>query len=50
MMSFGTKNVKANYQWLINMIFGIRIGKAMEVYVDDIITKSMKEVEYLSYL
>ena len=39
-MPFGLKNVGATYQRLVNRIFKDRIGKTMEVYVDDMLVKS----------
>jgi len=41
-MSFGLKNTKATYQCLVNKVFTALIGKTMEVYVNDMITKSVK--------
>ena len=37
---FELKNVGATYQRLVNRIFKDRIGKTMEVYVDDMLVKS----------
>ena len=39
-MSFGLKNVGATYQKAMNLIFYDMIGKSMEVYIDDVISKS----------
>ena len=39
-MSFGFKNVKVTYQRLVNKIFTDKIGKSMEIYVDDMLVKS----------
>ncbi|KAK0595554.1 hypothetical protein LWI29_007808 [Acer saccharum] len=39
-MPFGLKNAGATYQRLVNRIFARQIGKNMEVYVDDMLTKS----------
>ena len=47
-MSFGLKNGGAAYQWLVNKVFTALIGKTMEVYVDDMITKSVKEIDHVS--
>ena len=41
MMLFGLKNTAATYQRLINKLFETLIRKTMEVYVDDMIVKSM---------
>ena len=40
-MPFGLKNVGATYQCLVNKMFARQIGKNMEVYVDDMLTKSI---------
>lgn len=49
-MSFGLKNAGATYQRLINKIFKPPIGKTMEVYVDDMITKSNVPAEHMMHL
>lgn len=41
-MRFGLKNAQAEFQQMVNDIFGDQIGSHMEVYVDDIILKSKK--------
>ena len=40
LMSFGLKNIGATYQRLVNKIFEDKIGKTIEVYVDDLLVKS----------
>ncbi|KAK0585667.1 hypothetical protein LWI29_032085 [Acer saccharum] len=40
-MPFGLKNAGATYQRLVNKMFARQIGKNMEVYVDDMLTKSV---------
>ena len=40
-MPFGLKNAGAAYQRLVNRIFARQIGRNMEVYVDDMLTKSV---------
>ncbi|KAK0606812.1 hypothetical protein LWI29_004626 [Acer saccharum] len=40
-MPFGLKNAGATYQRLLNKMFARQIGKNMEVYVDDMLTKSV---------
>ncbi|KAK0579910.1 hypothetical protein LWI29_033406 [Acer saccharum] len=40
-MPFGLKNAGATYQRLINKMFARQIGRNMEVYVDDMLTKSI---------
>ncbi|XP_024046441.1 uncharacterized protein LOC112100831 [Citrus clementina] len=49
-MPFGLKNAGATYQRLVNKVFKPLIGKTIEVYMDDMITKSkipMKHVRHL---
>jgi len=50
MMPFGLKNAGATYQRLVNKVFKPLIGKTMEVYVDDMITKSVKENDHAQVL
>ncbi|KAK0586692.1 hypothetical protein LWI29_010873 [Acer saccharum] len=40
-MPFGLKNAGATYQRLVNKMFTRQIGRNMEVYVDDMLTKSI---------
>ena len=49
-MSFGLKNTGATYQRLVNKIFKPLIGRMIEVYVDDIITKSKSPDEHVKHL
>ena len=41
-MPFGLKNVDATYQMFVNKLFKPLIDKTMEVYVDDMTTKSVQ--------
>jgi len=45
-MLFRLKNVGATYQWLVNNVFTTLIGKTMELYMDDMITKSIKKATH----
>ena len=49
-MSFGLKNVGATYQRLMNKMFAHQIGRNVQVYVEDILVKSLREDEHLSNL
>lgn len=48
-MSFGLKNAEATYQRLVNEMFKGQIGRNVEVYVDDMLVKSL-QTEHLSDL
>ena len=41
-MPFGLKNAGATYQRLVNKIFQKQIRTSMEVYLDDMLVKSVK--------
>nr|KYP61307.1 Retrovirus-related Pol polyprotein from transposon 17.6 [Cajanus cajan] len=49
-MSFGLKNVGATYQRLMDKIFGDQIGKNMEIYVDDMVVKSIDTLSHVADL
>ena len=49
-LPFGLKNVGATYQILINKMFNKKIGRNMEVYVDDMLVKSKEELAHLDDL
>ena len=49
-MSFGLKNVGETYQKLVNHIFCPQIGRNVEVYVDDMLVKSLDEDKHLDDL
>ena len=40
-MPFELKNVGETYQWFVNFIFRPFIRKSIEVYVDDLLVKSI---------
>ena len=50
MMPFGLKNAKAMYQRLINKMFTHQIGRNVQVYVDDMLVKSLCENDHLNDL
>ncbi|KAK0580046.1 hypothetical protein LWI29_035596 [Acer saccharum] len=49
-MSFGLKNAGSTYQRLVNKMFARQIRKNMEVYVDDMLTKSITADKYIDDL
>lgn len=40
-MPFGLKNARVTYQKLVNKMFKSQIGRNVEVYVDDMLVKSL---------
>jgi len=46
-MPFGLKNAGATDQHLVNKVFETLIGKTIEVYMDHMITKSVKEADHV---
>ena len=46
-MSFGLKNAGATYQRLVNKVFTNLIDKTMEVYVDDMLVKSLRKEDHV---
>ena len=49
-MPFGLKNVRATYQRLMNKMFAYQIGRNIQVYVDDMLVKSLRENDHLNDL
>jgi hypothetical protein len=49
-MTFGLKNASATYQRAMNLIFHDLIGVIMEVYIDDIVIKSVAHKSHLADL
>ena len=49
-MSFGFKNAGTTYQRLMNKMFVHRIGRNVQVYMDDMLVKSIQEDDHLSDL
>lgn len=50
LMPFGLKNAGATYQRLVNHMFRPQIEQNVEVYVDDMLVKSLDEEEHLDDL
>ncbi|KAL2486691.1 Disease resistance protein TIR-NBS-LRR class family [Abeliophyllum distichum] len=50
MMPFGLKNARATYQRLVNRIFAGMIDNNMEVYVDDMLVKSVNTEDHIRHL
>ena len=49
-MSFGLKNAGVNYQRLVNIMFDEFLGKTMEVYLDDMLVKSVLAEDHIRHL
>ena len=49
-MPFRLKNAGVTYQRLVNKMFKEMIGKMMEVYIDNMLIKSLKIVDHIAYL
>jgi ribonuclease HI len=50
MMPFGLKNAGATYQRLVNMMFWNQIDRNVEVYVDDMMVKSIRATKHIEDL
>jgi hypothetical protein len=50
MMPFGLKNAGATYRRLVNRMFRDQIGRNVEVYVDDMLVKSIRAAGHIAYL
>ena len=50
MMPFGLKNAGATYQRMVMKMFGHIIGKTVEVYIDDMLVKSLQEENHIADL
>jgi hypothetical protein len=46
-MTFGLKNAGATYQRAMNYIFHELIGKIVEIYIDDVVIKSLGHESHL---
>ncbi|KAL0742023.1 hypothetical protein Bca4012_083536 [Brassica carinata] len=49
-MPFGLKNAGATYQRLVNRMFSEQLEKTMEVYIDDMLVKSLDKREHVTHL
>ena len=49
-MPFGLKNAEATYQRLVNHLFRPQNGRNVEVYVDDMLVKSLDKGKHLDDL
>lgn len=49
-MPFGLINARATYQRMVNKLFDEMIDETMQVYVDDMLVKSIKGVDHLEDL
>ena len=49
-MPFGLKNAGASYQRLVNKMFAEQQGKTIEVYIDDMLVKSLKATDHIQHL
>jgi ribonuclease HI len=49
-MPFGLKNAGATYQRMITKMFGHVIGKTVEVYIDDMLIKSLRKEDHTADL
>ena len=50
MMPFGLKNAGATYQRMMTRMFQDKIGRTVEVYIDDMVVKSRQEVRHIEDL
>ena len=49
-MPFGLKNVEATFQRMVNKVFKELIRNTIEVYIDDMIVKSLKRSNHIKHL
>ena len=50
MMPFRLKNAGATYQWMMTRMFRDKIGRIVEVYIDDMMVKSKQEMQHIEDL
>ena len=46
----GLKNAGASYQRLLNKMFAEQLGRTVEVYIDDMLVKSLKGADHIRHL
>lgn len=49
-MPFGLKNAGATYQRMVTQMFSHLIGQTVEVYIDDMLVKSLQKEDYIADL
>ena len=49
-MLFGLKNARTTYQRLMNKMFAHKIGRNVQVYIDNMLVKSLHEEDHLGDL
>ncbi|XP_017256033.2 uncharacterized protein LOC135147082 [Daucus carota subsp. sativus] len=49
-MPFGLRNASATFQRLVNKMFKDQIGRTMEVYIDDMVVKSLNAEDHVRHL
>ena len=49
-MPFGLKNACAMYQQLVNKMFADHLDKTMEIYINDMLVKSLSAEQHLDHL
>ena len=50
MMPFGLKNAGATYQRMMTIMFRDKIGRTVEVYIDNMVVKSKQEARHIEDL
>ena len=50
LMPFGLKNVGVTYQKFVNAMFVDQLGRMMEVFIYDILVKSLKAEDHIEHL
>ena len=49
-MPFGLKNAGVTYQQMMTRMFQDKIGRTVEVYIDDMVVKSKQEIQHIEDL